>query len=367
MPLQSITFRGNARLQQCLVSDPSHVKKGDRGDHVTLIQGALLTLDNSEISGDEQAQQSYGQSTANAVLEYKKKRNIINFSYQSSADDIVGKMTIRSLDAEMLAQERGRFNLLLAVGVTVTPPRAAVVSQSHPLPSAWAKQMVAAHAPNVVAFPSPTGKKVTPELIVTGIKRAISAANGGLVIFAVGHGIESKDFSKGGGFDVADNKKMRIGGLGSNTDPNTFVDVFYADKPPKGSPVPFSQKEIDERNNPAGAKRRLKNFSIYQDLCKVFVDGKVAGVVLLTCKVGGSTDFLKKVASQWKTTIIAYRDFTNYVGGFPGRPSFHSSGRVRAVLNNDVGKAKSKNPGTNTPFAEVMFPLSRTDMVVVKP
>jgi hypothetical protein len=39
-------------------------------------------------------------------LSYKKKRNIINRSYQTQADNIVGKMTIASLDNEMMARER---------------------------------------------------------------------------------------------------------------------------------------------------------------------------------------------------------------------------------------------------------------------
>jgi hypothetical protein len=42
-------------------------------------------------------------------------------------------------------------------------------------------------------------------------------------------------------------------------------------------------------------------------------------------------------------------------------------GRIQAVLNNDAFQEKSKNPGTNTPFAEVMFPLSLTDMLLIKP
>ncbi len=41
-----------------------------------------------------------------AVLAYKKARNIINAAYQVQADDIVGKMTIKSLDDEMLALQR---------------------------------------------------------------------------------------------------------------------------------------------------------------------------------------------------------------------------------------------------------------------
>jgi hypothetical protein len=40
------------------------------------------------------------------VLAYKRKRSIINFSFQTQADDIVGKMTVASLDKEMVEFER---------------------------------------------------------------------------------------------------------------------------------------------------------------------------------------------------------------------------------------------------------------------
>jgi hypothetical protein len=358
MSLQSIFFRGNARLQQCLVSDPAHVQKGDRGDHVTLIQGALLTLDNSEIASAEQAQQLYGNSTAAAVLEYKKKRKIINISYQQSADDIVGKMTIRSLDTEMLARERGQFHLLFALGVSLPTRKTAIIAQNHPLPAAWAQQVVAARKPDVVAFQSPANG--TPEDNVKVIKKAIAVAKDDMVIFSVGHGIVVQGFKDQGGFDCADNKKMRLGGKGSFADAATFVDVFYDDKPPAGSTIKFSQKQLDERTNPAGAKRRLKNWSIYLDLCKAFVDGKVGSVLLLTCNVGGATGFLKKVATQWNTTIIGYNVFTSYQGGFPKR-------RVRAIFASDVGKQDTKNPGSNVPHAEIMFPIEMTKMVFAKP
>lgn len=358
MPLQSTWFRGNNRLQLCLNIDASHVKKGDCGDHVTLIHGAIRVVDNLQIPQDEQALQMYGEGTANAVLNYKQKRNIINYSYQSHADNIVGRMTIRALDTEMLALERKRSSLLLSCGINVASPKGVIISQSHPLPASWAKQVVAAFKPGVVNFPSP--RHVRTEALVVFLKRAIIEANGGLLILAVGHGIANSDYPNQGGFDLADQAQMRVGGKGSNADSKTFVDVFYEDKPPKGSPVPFSDKENDERTHAGGWERRLKNFAIYKDLCQAFVDGKLAGVVLLTCRVGNSIEFLQKVASQWNTPIVAYRDWVIYKGGFTHK-------RVRAILQKDVNAENSAHPGTNTPFAEVMFPLSPTDMIVVNP
>ena len=102
MGLRSELFRGDAKLEAAAVADPSHIKLGARGDHVLKIQQALIELDGASLDADS----AYGPATASAVLAYKKKRKIINRSYQSQADNIVGKMTIAALDEEMLAAER---------------------------------------------------------------------------------------------------------------------------------------------------------------------------------------------------------------------------------------------------------------------
>jgi len=105
MSLQSKLFRGDPKLEAAAVSDPAHITLGASGPHVQKIQTALILLDDAAISTDEVQRTFYGTSTASAVLAYKKKRNIINRSYQSQADNIVGKMTMTSLDAEMLKLE----------------------------------------------------------------------------------------------------------------------------------------------------------------------------------------------------------------------------------------------------------------------
>jgi hypothetical protein len=48
----------------------------------------------------------YGPSTADAVLTYKTTRNIVNRSYQTQADNIVGKMTIAAMDKELLISDQ---------------------------------------------------------------------------------------------------------------------------------------------------------------------------------------------------------------------------------------------------------------------
>jgi peptidoglycan hydrolase-like protein with peptidoglycan-binding domain len=101
MPLRSQLFRGDPKLEACLISDAGHIVPGAAGPHVGKIQRALNLLDGVGLQPDDR----YGPATANAVLKYKQKRGIINRSYQTAPDNIVGKMTIASLDTELLAKE----------------------------------------------------------------------------------------------------------------------------------------------------------------------------------------------------------------------------------------------------------------------
>jgi peptidoglycan hydrolase-like protein with peptidoglycan-binding domain len=105
VPLQSKIFRGDRALDACLVDDKAHIVEGSRGPHVRKLQQALAVLDGALIGLDEVSSELYGPNTAAAVLSYKRARKIINFSYQTTADNIVGKMTIATLDREMLKGE----------------------------------------------------------------------------------------------------------------------------------------------------------------------------------------------------------------------------------------------------------------------
>lgn len=105
MPLVSNLMKDSALLNACLTSDVAHVTLGAVGDHVHRIQVALLDLDGLSIDAGELAANRYGPSTATAVLAYKRKRKIINRAYQTTEDNIVGKMTIASLDKEMFDRQ----------------------------------------------------------------------------------------------------------------------------------------------------------------------------------------------------------------------------------------------------------------------
>jgi peptidoglycan hydrolase-like protein with peptidoglycan-binding domain len=102
MALQSHAFSGDDKLEAAAASDAGHIVQGARGEHVRKIQRALIALDGAKIDADG----VYGAATAAALLAYKRKRNIINRSYQMQADNIVGKMTMEAFDKEMLQQEQ---------------------------------------------------------------------------------------------------------------------------------------------------------------------------------------------------------------------------------------------------------------------
>lgn len=106
MPLVSISLREDRALQACLLHDQAHVVPGSHGPHVARIQRALLVLDQSPIDANDLRTKRYGPTTTAAVLAYKQKRQIINRAYQSTADNIVGKMTIARIDKELVEAER---------------------------------------------------------------------------------------------------------------------------------------------------------------------------------------------------------------------------------------------------------------------
>ena len=105
MPLISSLFRGDSKLEACLIKDAAHVKEGAVGTHVSKIQMALFALDHLSVTPAELRESRYGPSTVRAVLSFKRRRKIINHTYESTVDDIVGKMTIAALDHEMFRKE----------------------------------------------------------------------------------------------------------------------------------------------------------------------------------------------------------------------------------------------------------------------
>lgn len=107
MALRSQLFAGDPKLEAAAISDPAHIQQGAVGEHVRKIQTALIRLDGATIAADGK----FGPATAAAVLAFKKKRDIVNRTYQSQADSIVGKMTMAALDEEM-ADAEGKVTIV---------------------------------------------------------------------------------------------------------------------------------------------------------------------------------------------------------------------------------------------------------------
>ena len=125
MALQSKLFRGDAKLEAALVSDPAHIGQGAIGSHVGKIQQALNELDGAGLNPDG----NYGPATARAVLAYKQKRNIINRSYQTRADNIVGKMTMAARRGNARERCKTEPDTDLITATLKTDPAAFAVTQ----------------------------------------------------------------------------------------------------------------------------------------------------------------------------------------------------------------------------------------------
>ena len=102
MLLLSSLFEGDEKLEAAAAVDSAHVLQSAKGPHVEKIQLALIILDDAKLVTDG----AYGPSTAAAVRAYKQKRGIINTAYQTTPDDIVGKMTVVAMDRELVNHQR---------------------------------------------------------------------------------------------------------------------------------------------------------------------------------------------------------------------------------------------------------------------
>jgi hypothetical protein len=83
MSLTSQLLRGDDKLEAAAISDPAHIVPGVAGGHGAKIQAALIRIDAAAIDPAELQNARYGPSTADAVLTYKKQRDIINRTYQT--------------------------------------------------------------------------------------------------------------------------------------------------------------------------------------------------------------------------------------------------------------------------------------------
>ena len=182
MPLVSKLFSGDPVFEQCLVEDKAHIPPGSRGPHVAKIQLALATLAHYVVAPGESQSQTYGTSTANGVLTYKRKRGIINPAYQTTADNVVGKMTIASLDADMARAERKPkpLNLQDCFPARIYPsPQRFVVAFALPVSHSHIAAKAAGGAGAGGAAAGAAGGAASAVTAATAATAAVSAGNAG--------------------------------------------------------------------------------------------------------------------------------------------------------------------------------------------
>jgi hypothetical protein len=149
----------------------------------------------------------------------------------------------------------------------------------------------------------------------TSILNAIrEAGSGGTLIISVGHGGAGTGSTFEGMVDLAPAGVMRLGGANAAVPPN-FVSVFYDIN--LAGPPSASGLDNDLKLNPGSA--RLKNWRVYQEISNAFKQTGVREVVLLSCNVGNSIDFVKKIANDWRVIVRAYKV---QVGVDPNPPRF---------------------------------------------
>ena len=103
------------KLNDCATKDPAHFVRGSFGDHIAVVQDALIQLNKDAFLDEkdtasfaaETAGAFYGPITAKVVELYKnnhKPRPILQ-PWQKTADNVVGRQTISFLDDDMAALE----------------------------------------------------------------------------------------------------------------------------------------------------------------------------------------------------------------------------------------------------------------------
>jgi hypothetical protein len=132
-----VLFANDPKLEAAAVSNPAHIFRGASGPHVSKVQRALFSVDDAVINKSELTAKFFGETTENAVLDYKRKRNIVNTTYEKDVDPIVGVMTMASLDKEMVKFEASldEITILSALATVLgySPEQQIIISDTQPL------------------------------------------------------------------------------------------------------------------------------------------------------------------------------------------------------------------------------------------
>jgi hypothetical protein len=204
----------------------------------------------------------------------------------------------------------------------------------------------------------PNGSPATT--VVTKLKLAAQKAGPtGILVLSVGHGVIIETLSdEEGFFDLGPSGSFRLGGQNAMLpgDPpppkpekphpcrtSAFYDFRRPNKILKGGFEP-SRKDQDEASSAPMARVRLNNFKQYMDISDTFKKTGLGCIVLLTCKVGAASGFIKRVRQQWGAPIVGYNRRV--------MAQQQDSGRTRVFLEGDA-----PGQGTNNVFGEFFIPM----------
>ncbi len=161
----------------------------------------------------------------------------------------------------------------------------------------WAKSFVARQPQARTLVKMTPGQSIerTRDILVGAIT---TAGAGGTVILSVGHGTAVDGSSVDGMCEIAPGGTFKLVGLNGVGTVSVFYDVpkFAGQK---------SDMEFDLANNPNSP--RLTKWKVYQSIGAKFKSVRPRRVILLTCRVGNATDFVKKIANDWGVVVGAYR------------------------------------------------------------
>ncbi len=371
MALNSMRFAFDARLQQVSENNPT-MKRGERGEPVATVQGALVDLGYkmpvTTNNGRRQPDGIFGAETEGVVRQYQRDKRL-------DPDGIVGRHTLAALDDDMATEESltvassGPAGSLL--GSVIKAPASkkkinfVIVTETSGNFFTWAKNIkktLGSIGADIVEIPNgSTATTVTSRLKLAAQK----AGPRGILVLSVGHGVIIGDLSdEEGFFDLGPAGSFRLGGQNAMLpgDPpprppakphpvrtSAFYDFRLPNKILKGGFEP-SRKDQDEASGSPTARVRLNNFKQYMDISDTFKNTGLACVVLLTCKVGAASGFIKRVRQQWGTPIVGYN--RRVVA------QEQDSGRVRVFLEGDA-----PGTGTHNVLGEFFVPLGAGTVV----
>lgn len=251
-----------------------------------------------------------------------------------------------------------------------------VTEQNQPW-AAWAGKKQFLLWPFAAQVTIPNGSSL--DAAATKLEQAAKiAGQGGAIILSVGHGglastgdgrTDEGFFDLApSGFRVAGNNAVLTGQTGEGK--KAQVSSFYDFVPTFGGGIKAkSRKQEDEdrakSSNPnvsGPAKTRLAHWERYLEIGKAFESNGVGALILLTCKVGQATDFLKRTRAQLRVPIAAYK---RRVMGVTVEHSVGSkvvAKRTRIFLEGDAdGK------GTNIEMGEFWIPMPPTSNWTIIP